>query len=48
MFSAISNIIYVDLINENNNIQKTLRRPVTDGVAWGTIELTDTLPEAQF
>ncbi len=47
-FSAISNIIYVDLIDDNNNIQKTLRRPVTDGVGWGTIILTDTLPEGFY
>jgi hypothetical protein len=46
--SAISNIIYVDLIDENNNIQRTVRRPVTDGVAWGTIELADTLPEGNY
>lgn len=48
MPSAISNIIYIDLIDENNTIQKTLRRPVTDGVAWGSIELTDTLPEGFY
>jgi hypothetical protein len=46
--SAISNIIYVDLIDENNNIQRTLRRPVAEGLAWGTIELTDTLHEGYY
>ncbi len=46
--SAISNILYVDVIDENNNIQQTLRRPVTDGVAWGTIVLNDSLPEGIY
>ena len=48
MPSAISNIIYIDLIDENNIIQKTLRRPLTDGVAWGSIELSDTLREGFY
>lgn len=46
--SAISNVLYVDLIDENGAVRQTLRRPITDGVCWGTVDLVDSLQEGAY
>ncbi len=46
--TAISNILYVDVIDEQKRIRQTLRRPITDGISWGTVELADSLSEGNY
>lgn len=46
--SVISNILYVDLVNDSNVVKQTLLLPVTDGIAWGTMELGDSLREGAY
>lgn len=46
--SVLSNVIYVDFIDENNVIKYTLRRPVTDGTGWGSIDINDSLTEGNY
>lgn len=46
--SAISNVLYVDVINETNNLLQTLRFSLTDGIARGTIPLVDSLAEGSY
>ena len=46
--SALSNILYVDLINEKDSIKKSLRLPVVSGLAWGDFVLADTLAEGNY
>jgi TonB-dependent SusC/RagA subfamily outer membrane receptor len=46
--SALSKIMYVDLINQKNQVKKTLRLPLTAGFGWGNIELADSLKEGNY
>ena len=46
--SVISNILYVDLINDSNKISETIKLPVADGIAAGTIEIADSLREGNY
>lgn len=46
--SNLSKILYVELIDEKNSIQKTLRLPVTGGLAWGDFILADSLSEGNY
>lgn len=43
--SVTSNVLYVDLVNDKDSIESSVKLPVTDGVAWGTIHITDLLHE---
>lgn len=44
----ISNIIYVELINERDSIAKQLKLQMKGGIAWGDFKLTDSLSEGNY
>ncbi|WP_069658721.1 TonB-dependent receptor plug domain-containing protein [Arcticibacter eurypsychrophilus] len=46
--SALSQILYVDLINEKDSLEKALRLPVVSGLALGEFTLLDSLPEGNY
>lgn len=46
--SNLSKILYVDLINEKDSIEKTLKLPIFLGLAWGEIPLSDSLKEGNY
>ncbi|SKB88782.1 TonB-dependent receptor plug domain-containing protein [Daejeonella lutea] len=46
--SMLSKILYVDLINEEKQIKKTLKLPLSAGLGWGDIALPDTLSEGNY
>lgn len=43
-----SNILYVDLIDAKDSVQKTLRLPLTLGLGWGNFELKDSIKEGNY
>ncbi|KIO78555.1 TonB-dependent receptor [Pedobacter lusitanus] len=46
--SKISNILYVELINENDSVKRQVKLPLESGLSWGDFKLTDTLPEGNY
>ena len=46
--SNISNIMYVDLINEADSIKKQLLLHLSGGITWGDFKLTDSLSEGNY
>ena len=46
--SKISNILYVELINENDSVKRQVKLPMESGLSWGDFKLTDTLPEGNY
>jgi len=46
--SEISNILYVELINEADSVKKQIKLPVIGGFTWGDFKLTDSLPEGNY
>ena len=46
--SKLSGILYADLINTNNKIDKSVKLQVTNGVAWGDFALPDSLPKGNY
>jgi len=46
--TALSNILYVELINEKDSIQKQLKLAMKGGIAWGDFKLTDSLDEGNY
>lgn len=46
--SALSKILYVDLINDKDSIKQSLKLPLTLGLAWGDFTLTDSLKEGNY
>ena len=44
----ISNVIYVELINEKDSISKQLKLPMKGGIAWGDFKLSDSLSEGNY
>jgi hypothetical protein len=46
--SAISHILYIDLINSRHEVQQTSMLPTEDGISWGSITLSDSLPEGPY
>lgn len=46
--SNISNILYVELINEKDSIQKQLKLPMQAGITWGDFQLADSLNEGNY
>ena len=46
--SALSKILYVDLINDKDSIKQSLKLPLTSGLAWGDFTLTDSLKEGNY
>ncbi len=46
--SALSKILYVDIINDKDSVKKALRLPLISGLAWGDFTLTDSLHEGNY
>ena len=46
--SAVSGAMYVDLINGKDSIEKSIKLPVTTGMAMGDFVLTDSLQEGNY
>lgn len=46
--STISNILYVELINEKDSVQQQLKLPLQSGMAWGDFKLADSLNEGNY
>ncbi|RZL50927.1 MAG: TonB-dependent receptor, partial [Pedobacter sp.] len=44
----ISNVIYVELINEKDSIAKLLKLPMKGGIAWGDFKLADSLSDGNY
>lgn len=43
-----SEIMYVDLIDAKDSVQKTLRLPLVAGLGWGSFELKDSITEGNY
>lgn len=48
LLSAISSVLYVELIDERDSVKQQLKLPVVSGISWGDFKLTDTLPEGNY
>jgi len=46
--SALSRVLYVDLISPNNKISQSIKLPVVAGVAWGDFVLEDALKSGNY
>jgi hypothetical protein len=46
--SALSGILNVELINDKDSVKKALKLPITAGVTWGDLKLTDSLREGNY
>lgn len=46
--TAISNILYIELINEKDTVEKQLKLPMSTGIAWGDFKLADSLIEGNY
>jgi hypothetical protein len=46
--SAISRMLYIDLINDRHQVQQTMLLPVENGITWGSITLSDSLQEGHY
>lgn len=46
--SKISQVLYVDLINENDSVKSQVKLQLVSGLTWGDFKLTDTLPEGNY
>ncbi|MDB5117380.1 MAG: hypothetical protein JWQ79_2872 [Mucilaginibacter sp.] len=44
--SATSRVLYVDLINDKDSVKTTMRLPLTHGLAWSALTLSDSLLKA--
>ena len=44
----ISNVLYVELINEKDSVTKHLKLHMKGGIAWGDFKLTDDLNEGNY
>ncbi|RZL42591.1 MAG: TonB-dependent receptor, partial [Pedobacter sp.] len=47
-FSKLSKVLYIDLIDENKTIKKSVTLPIENGVAHGNITLVDSLNEGSY
>jgi hypothetical protein len=46
--SNMSNILYVELINERDSISKQIKLPMQSGTTWGDFKLSDSLSEGNY
>lgn len=46
--TTLSNILYVELINEKDSVAKQLKIAMKSGIAWGDFKLTETLEEGNY
>ncbi|TKC12326.1 TonB-dependent receptor [Pedobacter polaris] len=48
MPSTISNILYVELINERDSVKRQIKLPMESGISWGDFKLPDSLSEGNY
>ncbi|MFA6275118.1 MAG: TonB-dependent receptor [Pedobacter sp.] len=46
--TTISNILYVELINDRDSITKQIKLPMQSGITWGDFKLSDSLREGNY
>ncbi|RZL50928.1 MAG: TonB-dependent receptor [Pedobacter sp.] len=46
--STISEILYVELINEKDSVKKQIKLQMQSGITWGDFKLTDSLTEGNY
>jgi CarboxypepD_reg-like domain/TonB-dependent Receptor Plug Domain len=46
--SGLSGVLNVDLINDKNNIERSIKLKLLDGVAWGEFALPDSLQKGNY
>lgn len=46
--SLLSKIIYVELIDDRDSLQRQLKLPLMNGVSWGNIKIADSLAEGNY
>ncbi|WP_421945314.1 TonB-dependent receptor [Pedobacter sp.] len=46
--SLLSKIIYVELIDDKDSLQRQLKLPLMNGVSWGNIKIADSLAEGNY
>ncbi|MBP8067472.1 MAG: TonB-dependent receptor, partial [Pedobacter sp.] len=46
--TTISNVLYVELIDETDSLKKQLILPMQSGISWGDFKLADTLAEGNY
>lgn len=46
--TAHSEVLYIDLINESDVVKKQVKLPMSGGITWGNISLTDSLSEGNY
>lgn len=46
--SDLSKVLYVELINENNQVVKSAKLPIQLGLSWGEFQLDDKLQEGNY
>jgi TonB-dependent SusC/RagA subfamily outer membrane receptor len=46
--SNLSNILYVELINEKDSVKRQIKLPLMGGISWGDFKLTDSLSEGNY
>lgn len=46
--STISNILYVELINERDSVKRQIKLQMQSGITWGDFKLTDSLTEGNY
>ncbi|KQB99459.1 TonB-dependent receptor [Pedobacter sp. Hv1] len=46
--TTTSNILYVELINDRDSLQKQLKLPMQAGITWGDFKLPDSLSEGNY
>ena len=48
LFSDLSGVLHVDLINSANKIEQGIKLPLMNGLAWGDLVLPDTLASGNY
>jgi TonB-dependent SusC/RagA subfamily outer membrane receptor len=46
--STLSNVLYVEFINDQDSIKQTIKLPIVDGYSWGDFELPVSLKEGNY
>jgi len=46
--TSISNILYVELVNERDSVTKQIKLPMQSGITWGDFNLSDSLAEGNY
>ncbi|MDB5133354.1 MAG: TonB-dependent receptor [Mucilaginibacter sp.] len=46
--SSLSGVLHVDLINNNNEVDRSIKLQIAGGVAWGDFALADSLPGGNY